>query len=116
MVCKEELLGAVWADVIVGDDSLTQCVTEIRRALGPTSRDIIKTVPRRGYMLNMQATSFDGAPATPGATLDALPLPSRPSIAVLPFTNLGGLPQEDYFPTALLKTSSPSFLVFPSSS
>jgi len=51
VVAKEELIKAVWPDVTVSDDSLTQCVSEIRRAIGDTSRTIIKTVPRRGYLL-----------------------------------------------------------------
>ena len=53
VVSKEELLEGVWADVVVGDDSLAQCVTEIRRTLGRTGRDVIKTVLRRGYMLSI---------------------------------------------------------------
>ena len=96
VVSKQELLDAVWPDVTVGDNSLTQCVTEVRRVLGPVSRDILKTVPRRGYILNVEAPASDELAAqTP--TPDTLPLPSRPSIAVLPFNNFGGLPQEDYF-------------------
>ncbi len=96
VVSKQELLDAVWPDVTVGDNSLTQCVTEIRRVLGPVSRDILKTVPRRGYILNVEAPASDEVTPRP-VTPDALPLPSRPSIAVLPFNNFGGLPQEDYF-------------------
>ena len=96
VISKQELLDAVWPDVTVGDDSLTQCVTEIRRVLGPVSRDILKTVPRRGYTLNVEAPASDEGTPRP-ETPDALPLPSRPSIAVLPFNNFGGLPQEDYF-------------------
>ncbi len=92
---KEELLQAVWPDVIVGDDSLAQCVTEIRRILGPKSRDIVKTIPRRGYLLSLPAEGIAG-PTSDGLN-EPLPLPSRPSIAVLPFANLGGTPQEDYF-------------------
>ena len=96
VVSKQELLDTVWPDVTVGDDSLTQCVTEIRRVLGPVSRDILKTVPRRGYILNVEAPASDEVTPRP-VSPDALPLPSRPSIAVLPFNNFGGLPQEDYF-------------------
>ena len=96
VISKQELLDAVWPNVTVGDDSLTQCVTEIRRVLGPVSRDILKTVPRRGYTLNVEAPASDEGTQRP-ETPDALPLPSRPSIAVLPFNNFGGLPQEDYF-------------------
>lgn len=48
IVTKEAVLEAIWSGVIVGDDSLSQCISDIRRALGPLAREIIKTVPRRG--------------------------------------------------------------------
>jgi adenylate cyclase len=97
VVPKDELLDAVWAGVTVGEDSLAQCVTEIRRALGPTGRDAIKTVPRRGYLLRVPAPSLDASAPRGAGAPDALPLPDRPSIAVLPFANLGGQAQDDYF-------------------
>jgi DNA-binding winged helix-turn-helix (wHTH) protein len=92
VVSKEELLETVWAGVTVGEDSLTQCITEIRRALGPAGRDVIRTVPRRGYLLSIPAPNPDEPPAEAPAAPGALPLPDRPSIAVLPFANLGGQP------------------------
>jgi adenylate cyclase len=94
VVSKEEMLGAVWADVVVGDDSLAQCITEVRRALGRAGREVIKTVPRRGYMLSVPPANDDPAPTASAPA--PLPLPDRPSIAVLPFANVGGLPQDDY--------------------
>ena len=51
VVTKDELLGANWPGVTVTEDSLTQCISEIRRALGDAGRDLIRTVPRRGYMV-----------------------------------------------------------------
>ena len=51
LVTKEELLDAVWPDVVVTDDSLVQAVGDLRRAFGEAGRSLIKTVPRRGYML-----------------------------------------------------------------
>ena len=49
LVAKEELLTAVWPNVIVSDDSIVQCVTELRRALGDHDQRLIKTIQRRGY-------------------------------------------------------------------
>src|SRR5215470_19788391 len=51
LVTKDELLEVNWPGVTVTDDSLTQCISEIRRALGDAGRDLIRTVPRRGYMV-----------------------------------------------------------------
>jgi DNA-binding winged helix-turn-helix (wHTH) protein len=50
VVCKEELMKAVWPDVHVSDESVTQCISEVRRALGDEGQRIIKTVARRGYL------------------------------------------------------------------
>ena len=51
MVTKNELFEHVWGDTVVGDDSLTQCISEIRKAISDRSFSILKTVPRRGYIL-----------------------------------------------------------------
>src|SRR5882672_5986619 len=51
VVTKDELLEVNWPSVTVTEDSLTQCISEIRRALGDAGRDLIRTVPRRGYMI-----------------------------------------------------------------
>lgn len=61
IVAKDELLKAIWPDVIVTEDSLTQCISEIRRAIGGEAQALIKTVPKRGYMLDVPV----GPPAQP---------------------------------------------------
>jgi TolB-like protein/DNA-binding winged helix-turn-helix (wHTH) protein/Flp pilus assembly protein TadD len=50
LVSKDELFAAVWGETVVTDDSLTQCLIDIRRAIGDGSRELIRTVPRRGYV------------------------------------------------------------------
>lgn len=50
LVTKDELLSEVWGNKIVTDDSLTQCLLDIRKSLGDTQRKIVRTVPRRGYL------------------------------------------------------------------
>ena len=51
VVSKRELFAAVWRDVIVTDDSLVQCIAEIRRLLQDRNHSLLKTIPREGYLL-----------------------------------------------------------------
>ncbi len=59
LVSKDELMGAVWPDTAVTDDSLVQCLIEVRRALGDSEQRLIKTVPRRGYILELNVVERD---------------------------------------------------------
>ena len=61
LVSKDELLAAVWPNVIVSDDSIVQCVTELRHALGDHDQRMIKTVQRRGYRFEV-ALSVESRP------------------------------------------------------
>jgi Tol biopolymer transport system component/DNA-binding winged helix-turn-helix (wHTH) protein len=54
VVSKDELVHAVWPDSFVTDDSLVQCVRDIRRALEDNGQDYVKTVPRRGYIFDAE--------------------------------------------------------------
>src|SRR5215470_3407794 len=49
LVTKEELLKAIWPNAVVTDESLTQCLREVRQAIGDSKQTIIATVPRCGY-------------------------------------------------------------------
>jgi len=61
LVSKEELIGAVWAETAVTDDSLVQCLIEVRRALGEHGQHFIKTEPRRGYVFETEVVKHDPA-------------------------------------------------------
>src|SRR3954453_19381735 len=50
LISKSELINQLWSNTIVGDDSLAQCVSELRTAIRDFDRRIIKTVARRGYL------------------------------------------------------------------
>jgi DNA-binding winged helix-turn-helix (wHTH) protein len=58
LVSKDELVKRVWPEVIVTDECLTQCVSEVRRALGDGEQRLIKTVPRRGYLFAAAVSSY----------------------------------------------------------
>jgi adenylate cyclase len=100
VVTKDEVMQAVWPDVTVGDEALPQCISEIRRAIGDESQRIIKTVPRRGYLLDVPISAGVFAQSStsmnPASGVEAPALPDRPSIAVLAFTNMNGDPAQEY--------------------
>src|SRR5690348_2129638 len=63
LIGKEELTQALWPDAFVTEDSLVQCMVELRRALDDRTQEIVKTVPRRGYVFAASVTpgEDDGA-------------------------------------------------------
>src|SRR5260221_3340495 len=108
LVTKDELIKTVWRNVVVTDESLMQCVSEVRHAIADDGQTIIKTVPRRGYRFMAPVWRAAAAPRpallpaeSPLAGSDSGPRSQssvdRPSVAVLPFANLSGDPQQDYF-------------------
>ncbi|RWA59748.1 MAG: hypothetical protein EOQ28_32825 [Mesorhizobium sp.] len=65
IVSKDALMRAVWPDTFVTEDSLTQCIADIRRALGEDAHAIVETFPKRGYRLNADPpATAPGAAAT----------------------------------------------------
>jgi TolB-like protein len=77
LVTKDEIIAKVWDDAAVTEDSLTQCIVEIRKAIGDDERRIVRTVPRRGYVL----TSSEPKNAIASDQ-------QKPALAVLPFKSL----------------------------
>ena len=80
VVTKDEIMGRIWDDVAVTDDSLTQCIADIRKAIADEDRRVLRTVPRRGYLL-----AAEQRPAELRSRM-----PDRPSLAVMPFNSLDG--------------------------
>ena len=62
VVVKQELMDAVWPGLVVTDDSLTQAVSELRGALDDREQKLIKTIPKRGYLLD---AALHSAPPSP---------------------------------------------------
>src|ERR1700682_3719353 len=76
LIGKEELIKALWPDSFVTEDSLVQCMVELRRALDDRTQGILKTVPRRGYVFAATVTpEFDGAAAAGPYQVNALDQP-----------------------------------------
>ncbi len=101
VVPKDEVMSAVWPDVTVGDDLLTQCIWEIRRAIGDQDQRIIKTVPRRGYLFAADVTRHEhDEPRRQQSGAEAVTeraVADLPSIAVLAFDNMSGDASQEYF-------------------
>ncbi len=72
VVDKATLMERVWPGVVVGDDSLTQTVVEIRRAIGDREHEILRTVARRGYRL--EPTEPSAPDIAPGLSVAVLPI------------------------------------------
>lgn len=77
LLSKEALINAVWPDVVVSDDSLVQCVGELRAALGPTAGALIRNLPRRGYLFDATPCAVDEVAAATAAA------PAMPAVALL---------------------------------
>ena len=82
LVTKEELIGALWPDSFVTDDSLVQCLVELRRTLGDEAQACIKTVPRRGYIFTASVRKASAPPPTAATGEAPAPVKAPRSAAV----------------------------------
>jgi TolB-like protein/Flp pilus assembly protein TadD len=91
-VTKKELFATVWGNAVVGDDALTKCIRELRRALGDDARQprCIETRHRRGYRF---VASLASATDASGAET---PAPDATAVAVLPFVDMSPGRDQDY--------------------
>ena len=105
---KEEIFAAVWPGSYVAEVGLKRNVSQLRRALGDDARHprIIKTIPKRGYQLLPPVSPIDGSedeasppPVSTGTSpeIGVAKKTSRPSIAVLPFTDMSPGRDQEYF-------------------
>ncbi len=120
VVSKDDLLASIWHGRIVSESALFSRINSARNAIGDTGerQHLIKTLPRKGLrfvgevredpIAAMPAAPPRQTPAQHPASADAATgaatrpsdpeiVPDKPSIAVLPFTNMSGDADQDYF-------------------
>lgn len=118
VVTKDDLIESIWHGRIVSESTLTSRINAARTAIGDSGKDqaLIRTIARKGFRFVGDVSSGALAPqsANPVAVAAPQPAPSqptrppepahislppldRPAIAVLPFTNISGEPEQEYF-------------------
>lgn len=103
VVSKDDLLSAIWKGRIVSDAAMTTRLNAARTAIGDSGEEqrLIKTLPRKGLRFvgavhepNPSSSTATSPGTRVGSSMPALDLPDKPSIAILPFDNMGGSDSE----------------------
>jgi TolB-like protein/cytochrome c-type biogenesis protein CcmH/NrfG len=106
VVSKDDLIASIWGGRIVSESTLTSRINAARKAVGDSGekQNVIRTIARKGlrFVGDVRVASNGDEPAPPPddiheASRPALPLPDRPAIAVLPFINMSGDAEQEYF-------------------
>jgi TolB-like protein len=110
VVTKDDLLDAVWSGRFVSESNLTTRINAARKAIGDSGQEqrLIRTVSRKGFrFVGAVRTAAENAttevPASTATTRIPLPLPDKPSIAVLPFDNISGDREQEYFADGMVE-------------
>jgi TolB-like protein/Tfp pilus assembly protein PilF len=111
VVSKDDLIAAVWAGRIVSESTLNSRITAVRHAIGDSADEqrFIKTLPRKGVRFvgavreDEEATRIAASSNIIEPSRAVLTIPDKPSIAVLPFTNMSGDSDQEYFADGMVE-------------
>jgi TolB-like protein/DNA-binding winged helix-turn-helix (wHTH) protein len=121
LVSKDEIVAAVWPSVFVTDDSVVQCVKELRRALGQDGERLVRTVPRRGYRLEADGPADPSVPSPderraggqPGSMAGAALRHSHGHPGLAAAAGFAVLPADPIVRQALSRARKPAIAVLP---
>ena len=105
-VSKDALIEAAWPGLAIEDSNLTVQIAALRRVFEQAAggADWIETLPRRGYRyIGPPIASRDAAAGATAPASPAFAFPDKPSVAVLPFSNLSGDSEQEYFADGMVE-------------
>ena len=103
VVSKDDLIASIWGGRAVSNSTLTSRINAARKAVGDSGvkQKLIRTIARKGLRfvgdVHIRPLGLEPQAEIHEPSRAALPLPDRPAIAVLPFLNMSGDPEHEYF-------------------